>query len=263
MRQSRAPPSPSPKPTLGVPVKRPPREREAVPDQDDGRRIWIVLDELPTLHEVPSLQPELAESHQFGACFVLGIRVISALRDLYGRNGAETISDLCGTRVVLAAPDKDSAQWFADSLGRSEIREMSEDSPTAPTPSRDGVSFKGPGAVLGKVGAGILFSDACWHARVVGLILISVIRRELGSLDRVIRIVKVLGLVNAVPEFGQSSHPANACAWATTRVTQWESARGPMVASSTGWFPPETIRRARWSLRHASPTLLFPASQAI
>ena len=60
--------------------------------QDDGRRIWVILDELPTLHQVPSLQPGLAESRQFGGCFVLGVQVASALRDLYGRNGAETIS---------------------------------------------------------------------------------------------------------------------------------------------------------------------------
>ena len=42
--------------------------------QDDGRRIWVILDELPTLHQVPSLQPGLAESRQFGGCFVLGVR---------------------------------------------------------------------------------------------------------------------------------------------------------------------------------------------
>ena len=70
--------------------------------QDDARRIWVVLDELPTLHQVPSLQPGLAESRQFGGCFVLGIQVISALRDIYGKNGAETVSGLCGTRVVLS-----------------------------------------------------------------------------------------------------------------------------------------------------------------
>ena len=91
--------------------------------QDDGRRIWVILDELPTLHQVPSLQPGLAESRQFGGCFVLGVQVAAALRDLYGRNGAETISGLCGTRVVLAAPDRDTAQWSADSLGRSEVEE--------------------------------------------------------------------------------------------------------------------------------------------
>ena len=109
--------------------------------QDDGRRIWVILDELPTLHQVPSLQPGLAESRQFGGCFVLGVQVASALRDLYGRNGAETISGLCGTRVVLAAPDRDTAQWSADSLGRSEIEEVSENVSYGANTIRDGVSL--------------------------------------------------------------------------------------------------------------------------
>ena len=109
--------------------------------QDDGRRIWVILDELPTLHQVPSLQPGLAESRQFGGCFVLGVQVASALRDLYGRNGAETISGLCGTRVVLAAPDRDTAQWSADSLGRSEVEEVSEGYSYGANTIRDGVSL--------------------------------------------------------------------------------------------------------------------------
>ena len=110
-------------------------------DRDDDRRIWVILDELPTLHQVPSLQPGLAESRQFGGCFVLGVQVASALRDLYGRNGAETISGLCGTRVVFAAPDRDTAQWSADSLGRSEIEEVSEGVSYGADPYRDGVTL--------------------------------------------------------------------------------------------------------------------------
>ena len=110
-------------------------------EQDDERRIWVILDELPTLHQVPSLQPGLAESRQFGGCFVLGVQVASALRDLYGRNGAETISGLCGTRVVFAAPDRDTAQWSADSLGRSEIEEVAEGVSYGADPYRDGVTL--------------------------------------------------------------------------------------------------------------------------
>ena len=110
-------------------------------EQDDGRRIWVILDELPTLHQVPSLQPGLAESRQFGGCFVLGVQVASALRDLYGRNGAETISGLCGTRVVFAAPDRDTAQWSADSLGRSEVEEFAEGVSYGADPYRDGVTL--------------------------------------------------------------------------------------------------------------------------
>ena len=92
----------------------------------DSRRTWVILDELPTLHQLPSLKSGLAESRQFGGCFVLGVQVFSALRDLYGRDGAETISGLCGTRVVLAAPDKDTSEWSAESLGRVEVETLSE-----------------------------------------------------------------------------------------------------------------------------------------
>ena len=109
--------------------------------RDDARRVWVVLDELPTLHQVPSLQPGLAESRQFGGCFVLGIQVISALRDLYGRNGAETVSGLCGTRVVLAAPDQETARWSAESLGRGEVTEYAEGLSYGASAMRDGVSL--------------------------------------------------------------------------------------------------------------------------
>ena len=72
---------------------------------------------------------------------MLGVQVASALRDLYGRNGAETVSGLCGTRVVLAAPDRDTAQWSADSLGRSEVEEVSENVSYGANTIRDGVSL--------------------------------------------------------------------------------------------------------------------------
>ena len=73
------------------------------------------------------------------------------------------------------------------------------------------LSGKGPGKATGKVGGGISVEDAYRHARETGLILIAAMRRELGSLDRVNRIVKVLGMVNAVPDFGQQPKVINGC----------------------------------------------------
>ena len=73
------------------------------------------------------------------------------------------------------------------------------------------LSGKGPGGVAGKVGGGISVEDAYGHARQTGLILIAVMRQELGSLDRVNRIVKVLGMVNAVPELDQQPKVINGC----------------------------------------------------
>ena len=64
---------------------------------------------------------------------------------------------------------------------------------------------KGVRETTGKVGAEVSAEQAYAIARQVGLQLLAVLRAELGSLDRVGRIVKVMGLVNATPEF--RNHP--------------------------------------------------------
>jgi enamine deaminase RidA (YjgF/YER057c/UK114 family) len=70
---------------------------------------------------------------------------------------------------------------------------------------------KGPSGVAGIVGKDITVEQAYGHARGVGLNLMAVMRHELGSLDRVKRIVKVLGMVNAVPGFGDQPKVINGC----------------------------------------------------
>ncbi|MFB9224548.1 RidA family protein [Paracoccus cavernae] len=53
----------------------------------------------------------------------------------------------------------------------------------------------------GKVGDDVTAEVAREHARLVGLNILAALRAELGSLDRVKSVVKLLGLVNATPEF--------------------------------------------------------------
>ena len=71
---------------------------------------------------------------------------------------------------------------------------------------------KGPASgVTGIVGKDITVEQAYGHARTTGLNLMAVMRDELGSLDRVTRIVKVLGMVNAGPGFGDQPKVINGC----------------------------------------------------
>ena len=63
----------------------------------------------------------------------------------------------------------------------------------------------------GKVGRDYTAEQAYQHARTVGMDLLAVMRAELGSLDRVKRVVKVLGMVNAVPEFQDHPKVINGC----------------------------------------------------
>ena len=70
---------------------------------------------------------------------------------------------------------------------------------------------KGPFEARGKVGADVTVEEAYTHARETGLTLIAVMKQELGSLDRVARVVKVFGMVNAVPEFGEQPQVIDGC----------------------------------------------------
>lgn len=60
--------------------------------------------------------------------------------------------------------------------------------------------------VCGRVGADMTESEGKDAARVVGLAVLASLKNFLGSLDRVTRLVKVLGMVNAAPDF--QNHPA-------------------------------------------------------
>ena len=65
--------------------------------------------------------------------------------------------------------------------------------------------------LTGKVGAEITVEEGYRRARFVGLGLLAAMRDALGSLDRVDYIVKLLGMVNAVPNFNDSPKVINGC----------------------------------------------------
>jgi enamine deaminase RidA (YjgF/YER057c/UK114 family) len=59
--------------------------------------------------------------------------------------------------------------------------------------------------ITGRVGADLTLEDGKAAARQTGLAILATLRDNLGSLDRVKRVIKVLGMVNCTPEFGE--HP--------------------------------------------------------
>jgi len=65
--------------------------------------------------------------------------------------------------------------------------------------------------IFGKVGRDLDLAAAKEAARVTGLNLLAALRQEVGSLDRVTRVVKLLGMVNGVPGFNQTPDVINGC----------------------------------------------------
>lgn len=75
---------------------------------------------------------------------------------------------------------------------------------------------KGPGLPgkplpVGKVGRDFSLEQANRLARDTGLSILAALKAELGDLDRVKRIVKVLGMVNATSEYGSHPEVINGC----------------------------------------------------
>jgi enamine deaminase RidA (YjgF/YER057c/UK114 family) len=75
------------------------------------------------------------------------------------------------------------------------------------------ISGTGPAADLpkGKVDTEVSVEDAYQAARSVGLQILATARAALGSLDRITRTIKLLGMVNSAPDFGGQPQVINGC----------------------------------------------------
>ena len=65
--------------------------------------------------------------------------------------------------------------------------------------------------VTGKVGDSVDIDMARHAARLTGLQLLASLQSELGSLDRVVRVVKLLGMVNCAPGFNNTPRVIDGC----------------------------------------------------
>jgi enamine deaminase RidA (YjgF/YER057c/UK114 family) len=77
--------------------------------------------------------------------------------------------------------------------------------------SGHGPDKPGGGIVVGKVGSDLTLEEARDAARLVGISLLSTIKAEIGKLNKIKRIVKVLGMVNAIPTFEKQPQVINGC----------------------------------------------------
>ena len=91
--------------------------------------------------------------------------------------------------------------------------------------------------ITGRVGADLDLAAGKAAARQTGLAILATLREHLGSLDRVKRVIKVLGMVNSTPQFGE--HPAviNGCSELFAEVFGREHGIGARSAVGMGSLP--------------------------
>ena len=106
------------------------------------------------------------------------------------------------------------------------------------------VSGTGPGkGVVGRLGQDYDVNLGKTAARQVGLQILAVVKAELGSLDKVERLVKTLGMVNATPDFKQHPQVINGFSDLMVEVFGEEKGKGARsavgMASLPGGIPVE------------------------
>jgi enamine deaminase RidA (YjgF/YER057c/UK114 family) len=65
--------------------------------------------------------------------------------------------------------------------------------------------------IIGRIGKDMDQDQGKQAAQQVGLAILATLKANLGSLDRIKRVIKVLGMVNCVPEFEKHPYVINGC----------------------------------------------------
>jgi enamine deaminase RidA (YjgF/YER057c/UK114 family) len=90
--------------------------------------------------------------------------------------------------------------------------------------------------VTGRVGAELNEAQGRDAARVVGLAMLATLQAQLGTLDRVVRLIKTLGMVNSAPDF--LNHPQVINGFSDLMVEVFgESGKGARSAVGMGPLP--------------------------
>ncbi len=86
--------------------------------------------------------------------------------------------------------------------------------------------------IIGKVGVDLTAEEAKVAARQVGLAILATLKENLGSLNNIKRVIKVLGMVNAIPEFERHPFVINGCSELFASI--WGPDNGVGVRSAVG-----------------------------
>ncbi|MCP3732140.1 type IV secretion system DNA-binding domain-containing protein [Sphingomonas sp. MG17] len=105
------------------------------------RRLYCVIDELPSLQRLPSLGDFLARARKYGGCGILGFQSYPQLEATYGVQEAAAITGYCSTWVALRANDTPTARHVSENLGQVEQVEANEGMSYGVSDMRDGVNL--------------------------------------------------------------------------------------------------------------------------
>lgn len=98
------------------------RQLADMPDASpSGRRIWLVLDEVPQLGKIPSITKALEVLRSKGVRVVLGMQSLAQTRKVYDRDTAQIWEGQCGTTIITQLKSTEEKTWASKIVGEREI----------------------------------------------------------------------------------------------------------------------------------------------
>ena len=91
--------------------------------------------------------------------------------------------------------------------------------------------------IIGRIGKDMDMDEGKLAARQVGLAILSTIKTNLGSLNKVKRVIKVLGMVNCTADFERHPYVINGCSELFAKVWGEDSGIGVRSAVGMGSLP--------------------------
>jgi type IV secretory pathway TraG/TraD family ATPase VirD4 len=109
-------------------------------NENTGRRLWLIVDELDALGAIDGLKDALARLRKFGGRCVLGFQSVAQVSSTYGPGEAQTLVENCANTLILrcsASEHGGTSQFASKLIGEREVarRSMSR--------GRDGSGFPG------------------------------------------------------------------------------------------------------------------------
>jgi type IV secretory pathway TraG/TraD family ATPase VirD4 len=104
------------------------------------RRVWLMLEELPSLPIIPSLEGLTAKGRKYGAVWVLTAQDPGQIEKIYSKELAAAIMQCCNTWLVFRANAAETAKRVSQLIGQYEEMEKRVSHSMGLEANRDGTS---------------------------------------------------------------------------------------------------------------------------
>jgi type IV secretory pathway TraG/TraD family ATPase VirD4 len=110
-------------------------------DSDDESRrtpVWLIIDELASLHVLPQLITALTKQRKSGNPIVTGFQNMAQLKGLYGQSDADTITSQAFSNFILRTREPNAAEHLSGLIGKAQLERLRESQPSRLFEARQG-----------------------------------------------------------------------------------------------------------------------------